>query len=156
MVNNRVLWALWQKVTSVYPHLSEANFTNNLRAALSLISFCHKTQTLSKENLSKTLLYEKAARKMLVKLTPGVWSTLRRTFWVKSINMWLLSNVIASFFNRLITFIAYSCSFPNFQNILSITENITRLSVSESPEKMNKWRYVVRVYSGANPTNGTL
>ena len=34
-----------------------------------------QTLTVSTEKLQKTLLYEKAGRKMLVKLTPGVNST---------------------------------------------------------------------------------
>ena len=48
------------------------NFTNNLRAAFESIFFRIKITNLnvSTEKLHKTLLYEKAAPKMLVKLTP--------------------------------------------------------------------------------------
>ena len=49
------------------------NLTNILQAAFVPISVCQKNtnRTLSREKLLKMLSYEKAARKMLVKLTPS-------------------------------------------------------------------------------------
>jgi len=49
------------------------NFTNILQAAFALISFYKKlqSQTVSSEKLHNSLLWEKFAHKMLVKLTPG-------------------------------------------------------------------------------------
>jgi hypothetical protein len=49
------------------------NFINILRAAFALIDFLPKklqSQTVRREKLQKTLLFEKIACKMLVKLTP--------------------------------------------------------------------------------------
>ena len=48
------------------------NFSNIIQAVFLPISFRQKllTQTVSTEKLRKTLLFEKAAHKMLVKLTP--------------------------------------------------------------------------------------
>ena len=50
------------------------NFTKIWQAAFALISICQKlqTQTVSTEKLGKTLLFEKDAHKMLVKLTPAI------------------------------------------------------------------------------------
>jgi len=49
------------------------NFTNILQAAFAPIFFCHKiTNPKIREKLHQTLLYDKADRKMLVKLTPGM------------------------------------------------------------------------------------
>ena len=52
---------------------SEVNFTNILRAAFSPISFCQKITNSNCQQIKvvKTLLYKKAARKILVKWTPG-------------------------------------------------------------------------------------
>ena len=56
------------------------NFANNLQAVFLLIFFAKKlqTQTVSTEKLRKTLLYEKAAHKKLVKLAPGTMQTQAR------------------------------------------------------------------------------
>jgi len=50
---------------------NRVNFINILQAAFALLFFCQKiqSQTVSKEKLLKTLLYEKVALKMLMKLT---------------------------------------------------------------------------------------
>ncbi len=49
------------------------NLTNILRAAFMLIFFCQKlqSQTVIRGNVHKTLLYKKAACKMLMKVIPG-------------------------------------------------------------------------------------
>jgi len=48
------------------------NFSNILRAAFAKIFFRQKLQiqTLSREKLLKTLLFEKSVHKMLIELTP--------------------------------------------------------------------------------------
>jgi hypothetical protein len=61
----------------------KVNFTNILQAAFVLIFFCQKlqNQTVSREKLHKTLSYKKAARKLLVNLTPYkvVWISEKQT-----------------------------------------------------------------------------
>jgi len=61
-----------EEVVVVKPPI--VNFTNILRAAFSVIFFQQKlqTQVVSTEKLCKILLYKKATRKMLVKVTPVV------------------------------------------------------------------------------------
>ena len=53
------------------------NFTNILHAAFLLISLC-QAYFVSAEKLRKTLLYKKAARKILVKLTHSTSSFYAR------------------------------------------------------------------------------
>ena len=62
-----------EEVLSFFLILPVVNFTNILQAAFAPISLRQKVQTynVSTEKLLKRLLYEKAAHKMLVKLTPG-------------------------------------------------------------------------------------
>jgi len=68
----------WTKaVVVIYGH--GANFINILRAHF-LYEILFKAKLLSREKLLKRLLYKKCARKMSMKLTPGMVLVARSSF----------------------------------------------------------------------------
>ena len=89
-----------------------------------------KTQIVSTEKLRKKLSYEKAARKILVKSTPGCFSTLFVVFF--------LCFIIKNFVN----FLKYLTFYTKFQNLFFYFFNIKNLIFTI----LLVWNYLVIYY----------